>query len=214
MPEHDVGPGEQRVYLRVILGDPVGVEAAGVARREDLVVVPVVIDARRAFAERRLGVGDHGQFLVIDLHGGGGILGDILVFGQDRGERLAVPIHLVHRKRPVLPVVGGKGGEQHRNPLALHLRRERGAGDGAHHARHRQRRLEPDVSDPGMRMAGADEAEMQAVGDAHIGQEFAPAGEQAGILAALQRAADPACLAGRGHGPVSVSAGGASGFSP
>ena len=55
---------------------------------------------------------------------------------------------------------------------------------------------------------------MQAVGHAEIGQVFALAREQAHVLAPLQRAADPAGLAGRGHGVLSVSAGGGSGFNP
>ena len=63
-------------------------------------------------------------------------------------------------------------------------------------------------------MVRANEAEMQAVGDADIGQVLAPAGEQARILAALQRAADPACLGGSTHGGGSVSAGGGTGFTP
>ena len=59
-----------------------------------------------------------------------------------------------------------------------------------------------------------DEAEMQAIGCAEVGQVFAAPGEEAQIFAPLQRAADPACLAGRGHDGVSVSAGGGTGFTP
>ena len=150
LPEHHVGLREQRLDFGVVPGDLVRVEAAGVAGAENLVVVPVVVDARRIVAERCLGVGDDGERLVVDIHGGGGVLGDILVFGHDRGERLAVPVRLVHCERPVLPVVGGEGGDQHRNLLALYLLRKLGAGDRAHHTRHRERRLKPDVPDPGV----------------------------------------------------------------
>ena len=48
--EHHLGLGEQRVDLSIVLGDLVWIEAAGVARGEDLVVVPIVIDARGVFA--------------------------------------------------------------------------------------------------------------------------------------------------------------------
>ena len=55
---------------------------------------------------------------------------------------------------------------------------------------------------------------MEAIGDAEIGKIFALAREQAQILAPLQRAPDPACLVGCGHGALSVSAGGGTGFTP
>ena len=214
LPEHHVGVGEQRLDLGVVLRDLVRIEAARIAAGEDLVVVPVVVDAQCAVAERSLGVGDHGERLVVDLHVSGRVLGDVLVFRHDRGDRLAVPVHLVHRERPVLPIVGSECGDQHRNLLALHLLRELGAGDGADHARRPERRLQPDVLDPGVRVAGADEAEIQAIGHAEIGQVFAAPGEEARILAPLQRAANPARLPGCGHGGVSVSAGGGAGFTP
>ena len=214
LPEHHVGLGEQRLDLGVVPGDLVRVETAGVAGGENLVAVPVVVDPRRTVAERSLGVRDDRERLVVDLHGGGSVLGDVLVLGDDRGERLAVPVRLVHRERPILPVVGGEGGDQHRDLLALDFLRELGAGDGADYARHRQRRIEPDVLDPGVRMTGANEAEMQTIGDAEIGQVFAAPGEEAQILAALQRATDPARSARRSHDGVSVSAGGGTGFTP
>ena len=212
--EHHVGLGEQRLDLGVVRGDLVRFGATGAAGAKNLVVVPVVIDPRCAVAQRSLGAGDDGERLVIDLHGGRGVLGDILVLRQDRGERLAVPIHLVHRERPVLAIGRGKGGDQHRDLLTLNLFREFGAGDRADHARHRKRRLQSDLPDLGVRVTGADEAEMQAIGHAEIGKVFALAREQTQILAPLQGAADPAGLAGCGHGALSVSAGGGSGFTP
>ena len=212
--EHHVGLGEQRLDLGVVRGDLVRFGATGAAGAKNLVVVPVVIDPRCAVAQRGLGVGDDGERLVIDLHGGRGVLGDILVLRQDRGERLTVPIHLVHRERPVLAIGRGKGGDQHRDLLTLNLLREFGAGDRADHARHRKRRLQSDLPDLGVRVTGADEAEMEAIGDAEIGKVLALAREQTQILAPLQGAADPACLAGCGHGALSVSAGGGTGFTP
>ena len=98
--------------------------------------------------------------------------------------------------------------------MALHLRRELGAGNGADHARHRERRLEPNLPDPGVRMVRADEAKVQTIGHANVGHEFAATREQTRILAPLQRAADPARFADGGHGAVSVSAGGGTGFTP
>ncbi len=208
------GLGEQRLDRGVVLGDFFGFESARVTGAEDLVIVPVVVDPRRSGVERRFGVGHDGQRVIVDLHGVRGVLGDIFVLGEDGGERLAVPVHLVHGQGPVLPVFCLKGRDQHRDLLSLHLFRELGAGDRTDHAWHLERGIEPDGRDLGVRMARANEAKMQAIGHADIGEIFAPTGEQTGILAAFERTADPACLAGHAHGVVSVPAGGGAGLSP
>ena len=217
--EHHIGRGEQRCDFGVVPGDRLGVEAAGKAGAENLVAVPIGVDAGRVVLQRGFGVGDDGERLVFDFHGGRRVLGHVLVLRHNGGERLAVPVRLVHRERPVLPVVGGKGGDQDRDSLALHLLREFGAGDRADHPRHRKRPLELDVPYLRVRVVRPDEAEVQAIGDAKVGKVRALAGQQARVLAPLQRAADPAglagCgLAGCGHGVPSVSAGGGAGFSP
>ena len=54
--EHHVGLGEQRLDLGVVLGRcRLGVDAAGVAGAENLVAVPVGVDAGRVAAQRGLG---------------------------------------------------------------------------------------------------------------------------------------------------------------
>ena len=55
---------------------------------------------------------------------------------------------------------------------------------------------------------------MQAIGDAEVGQVFSAPGEETQVLAAFQRAPDPARPARRSHGRGSVSAGGGTGFTP
>ena len=145
--------------------------------------------ARRKFHRRRLRVEQRRQFL--DLHRDeiGGVLGDVRVFGEHRGDRLADIAHRAVR--------------QHR--LAIRIERRDGAfakidrrhvgdvGGGPHRddAGQRPRRGRIDRDDAAVGVRRAHDAHVQLMREIDVAGELAAAGDQRRVFQPRDRLADP-----------------------
>ena len=135
---------------------------AGIVQLEDPIVRPVGVDLGRAGCQRRLGVDHDGQGLIVDLDQSHRVLGHIAILGDNRGHGLAMPIDLVDRERPVLPIARLERGNEHRNSLALHRGLQVLPRDRRDDARKRQRPADVDALEPRMGMGTAREPEVQS----------------------------------------------------
>ena len=177
-----------------------------------LVGPELLVDEGRPVGEGGLGVDDHGQRLVGDLDGGGGVDDRVLVLAEDDGHPLADVLDLGPGERPVLGRLdldprgdpghrhpGGEveilGGEDGVDPLA------RGGLAGV------------DRGDPGVGLGRADDRGVEHPGDDHVVGEAALPGDQRGVLLAAEPPADVGGLAigfggdrlGRAHAPTPMT---------
>ena len=181
----DVGLGQARVDV-----------AAADAPLEHGVRVVVVVDGGGAILERRLGIDDDGQRLVLHDDLLGGVDHGVLVGADDRGHALADVADLAAGERPMVghpDVHAGRLPEEHARRGHVHdvlagehgldvVALERGGG--------------VDRDDPGVRLGRAHEGHVQLPGHHQVVDVGRPAGDQARVLLALERLSDEAVAAG------------------
>ena len=190
--DHDIGAVEDLLDLGLVRPLALLVGAAGEVHLEDDIVGPVLVDDGGAVCERALGIADIGQRVVVDLDGLGRVCGDVGVTGDDRRQRLAVPLHLADRERPVLWVGGGQRRLHHRLRHRQYLVLDVVAGDDRDDAYHRLGRAHVDALDRGMRVVAPLEHDVERARPRDIGQEPPLARDQAMVFLTVEVAADPA----------------------
>ena len=190
--DDDVGGIERFLHLGIVLRLVFRRRAPGKGHLEDQVVVPALMDDRRARLQRRLGIADVGQLLVVDFDRFGGVLGHVLVARDDGGERIAVEAHLAHRERPVGRVLGRHVGHHHRLRQGRDLIFDVVARDHRDDARHGLRLAGVDTLDPGVGHLAAHEHQVHHARH-HDVADIAPAtGEQPLIFLPIELGAEPA----------------------
>ena len=157
--------------------------AIGLAELDQNIALPPVADQRRVRARRLAAAGDGRQDFVLDLDRRGGVLRQIAVFGDHRGDRLADMAHLVAGKNE-----GGRvfrnlvGLEPQRHPRLGDMGTEIGAGIDRMHPLQPRRGGTIDALDPGMRVGAADEGRVQHAGDADVVDELPASAQQRRVL--------------------------------
>ena len=138
----------------------------------------VAVRRRCAGANGVAAVADRGQQLELDIHRGGGILGEIAVVGDGHGDGLPHIADLAPRQRQLRARRLDRWiGHQHRNLAARHARRQIIHGQHGMDARHRAGRRRVDRADCGVGVRAAHEASMQRAGKPDVVDE-APASGQ------------------------------------
>jgi hypothetical protein len=181
-----------------LLDDHVGVAEGGLdvptAERplEHRVGAELVVDDRRAVLERLLGVDDDGQRVIVDDDLAGRVDDGVLVGAEHDGHRLADVADLVAGQRPVVgdPHLDARREEDHRRRRgqALHVR----VGVHGHDPRLLARGLGVDREDPRVRLGRPHDGGVQHPRQHHVVGVGRPAGDQPGVLLALERATDEA----------------------
>jgi hypothetical protein len=174
--DHDVGLGKGGVDVPEVphlIHDLVAAGSAGVQLR--LIGVSGV-----------LGVHDDGKRLVLDLDRVEGVLGDVAVLGRHDGHDLAGEASAVGGH-----VVPGSPLRIGRALLRLDEAQHVPAGDDAVDARDLQRVGIVDTLDEGVGVGTAQHGRVQHARQHDIVDVLAAAGEEAGILVALDRLSDP-----------------------
>ena len=183
--DHAGGLGERRVDRGRVAELPV---EAQIAR-------DVVMDQRLAGGGCRLGVGDHGQRVVLDVDQLGRVLGLRERLGDHEGDVIADVADAVgaeHGPQPVgalgaVPVGQRHGAGQKVAAAGFDVR----AGDHGEHARRRSGRRDVERTDPGVRLGRADDAAVGLTGDVDVVGVAPLARDEALILHPPHRLADP-----------------------
>ncbi len=144
--------------------------------------------AGREFGRCGVRVEQRRQFFDLDRDQIGRVLGDIMIGGKDRGDRIADIAHAVFGENRLAVRI-----ERRNAALAKIDRRHLGnVGCGPHreHARHGPRRRRVDRHDAAMGMAGAHDAHVKLMREIDIAGERAASGDQRRIFQPLDRLAD------------------------
>ena len=153
-------------------------------------------------AGRRIGGEEFGQWLDLDRHQIGGVLGDVGVAREHDSDRLADIAHAIRGKDRlavrIKPFDAGEPEIDRRNFGDI------GCGPYRGDARRRARRGGVDGDDAAMRVRGTNDAHVQLMRERNVGGEAALAGDQRKVLEARDRAADEAhrALAGLRRGVI------------
>ena len=187
--DRDGGLGEQPVDLaRVELPRVAAVRAE------------LLVDERRALCERRLGVDDDRQRLVVDLDELRRVLGGAAARRRDHRDRVADVARLVDRERLVLRRIRVLGRNPRARQRALPLIGEVGARPRRDDARVREGRVDVHVLDSRVRVRAAHDAEKDHPGLRSCCPPTAPGPAGASCLL-FARPARRSCA------PISTSAG-------
>ena len=190
--DHDIGAIEDLLDLGLVRRLAFGVGAAGEVHLEDDVVGPALVDDGRSLSERALGIADIGERVVLHLDCLGRVLGDVGVAGDDGRHRLAMPLHLADRERPVLWVGGGQRRLYDRLRHGQDLVLDVVAGDDRDDARHRLGCAHVDALDPRVRVIAALEHDVHRARLHDVGEEAAPPGGEPMIFLPVELSTDPA----------------------
>jgi hypothetical protein len=167
--------------------------AGGVALAQGAVQHAVALDGReqrrRALGQGRLGLGQRGQRLVLHADQVERVVRRVDVLGHDRGHRDAGGVYeaVGQDRMGWHPHVGHQ-------PVHRHRREVRGVGAGHHqpHPRGAARGLDVEPRDAGVSVRGAQERHVEAARGPQIVHVAARAGQEAMVLAPLERPPDPA----------------------
>ena len=190
--DHDIGAIEDLLDLGLVRRLAFGVGAAGEVHLEDDVVGPALVDDGRSLSQRALGIADIGERVVLHLDCLGCVLGDVGVAGDNGRHRLAMPLHLADRERPVLWVGGGQRRLYDRLRHGQDLVLDVAAGDDRDDARHRLGRAHVDALDPRVRVIAALEHDVHRTRLHDVGKEAAPPGGEPMIFLPVELSTDPA----------------------
>ena len=158
--------------------------AGGHCPRVAAVRLEVVMDERGVGRERRLGVDDHGQRLVVHLHELGRVVRCRAARRDDHGDTVADMARLVDGERVVSRVVRVLGRDPRAGQARLPLIRELRAAEGRSHTRRRERGGEVDVADARVRVGASDDCHPHHPRHAQVVHELALADEQLRVLLA------------------------------
>ena len=204
--DDDIGGVESLLDLRVVPRLIFRRRAAGQRHLEDQVAVPAVMDDRRARLERRLGVADIGEFLVVDLDRFGGVLGHILVARDHGRQRIAMEAHLTDRKRPMGRILGRHVGDHDRLRQGRDLILDVVTGDHRDNPGHGLGSARVDALDPGMGHLAAHEHQVQHAWRHDVGNVASATGGQPLVFLATEFRAEPAVRCAGVHRVVHVFA--------
>ena len=183
---HDVGRRREGAMSVTFPNDP----------REHAVAVDAGEEQRRAGRQGGLGLREAGQRLVVHADEIERVVGRVDILGHHRGHRHADRVDLA---------LGQDGMRRHAHVghQAVHRHgAEMGhvlAGDHQPRARGAPRGLHVEADDAGVGVRGAEQGHVQAPRRRHVVHEGARAGQEAVVLAPLERPADPAVALALAH---------------
>ena len=148
--------------------------------------------AGRKFDRRRLRVDDRRQVFDLDRDQIGGVLGDVWIYGEHCGDRVADIAHAALRQHRL-----AVGIERRDRAFAKIDRRHLGYVFGSPHREHARQpagRRGIDVRDGAVGMSGAHDPHGELVREIDIAGELAMAGDERRILQPRDRLPDPGCF--------------------
>ena len=179
--DHDLGPVDGRVGAGLVADVPL----------EDDVVGGVLVELRRAIGDGLLHVDDRRQRLPIDLDGLERVVGLGLRVGDHRRDALTGPLDAVGGQDArgadvVLDARAAAGRPGHRERVVGDVRADEHADD----AGHRRRTAGVDRADVGVGVGAAEDGHMGHRLELDVVEEATFAGDEAGVLGALDRLAE------------------------